>query len=96
MFPVPIEVELHSGRLRVSDTGVAPKRVGAAGSGRYTARVIKWEYKILKRGDLSNKKLNELGAEGWELMPMVLPQCNIPNSFDEIEVEVVLRRRVTE
>ena len=47
----------------------------------------KWEYKVLKRGDLSQAKLNELGADGWELMPMVLPQCNIPNSFDEIEVE---------
>ena len=53
-------------------------------------------YKVLKRGDLSQAKLNELGADGWELMPMVLPQCNIPNSFDEIEVEVVLRRRLAE
>ena len=46
--------------------------------------------------DQHNKLLNELGADGWELMPMVLPQCNIPNSFDEIEVEVVLRRRLAE
>jgi len=75
---------------------VRSKRVGPDRSGRYTARVIKWEYKILKRGDLSTKKLNELGTEGWELMPMVLPACNIPNSFDEIEVEVVLRRRLAE
>lgn len=52
----------------------------------------KWEYKVVKRGDISQTKLNELGAEGWELLPVVLPQCNIPNSFDEIEVEVVLRR----
>ena len=52
----------------------------------------KWEYKVLKRGDLSESKLNELGAEGWELMPMVLPQCNI-QQLDEIDVEVVLRRR---
>ena len=56
----------------------------------------KWEYKVLKRGDLSESKLNELGAAGWELMPMVLPQCNVPNSFDEIEVEVVLRRSLAE
>lgn len=52
----------------------------------------KWEYKVVNRGDISQTKLNELGAEGWELLPVVLPQCNIPNSFDEIEVEVVLRR----
>ena len=56
----------------------------------------KWEYKVLKRGDLTQAKLNELGAEGWELMPVVLPQCNIPNSFEEIEVEVVLRRHLAE
>ncbi len=53
-----------------------------------------WEYKVLKRGDLSQAKLNELGAAGWELMPLVLPQCAIPNSFDEIEVEVVLKRPI--
>ena len=29
-------------------------------------------------------------------MSMVLPQCTIPNSFDEIDVEVVLRRRLAE
>ena len=52
----------------------------------------KWEYIIVKRGDISEENLNELGAEGWELVPVVLPQCNIPNSFDEIEVEVVMRR----
>ena len=52
----------------------------------------KWEYKVVKRGDISQTKLNELGTEGWELLPVVLPQCNIPNSFDEIEVEVILRR----
>ena len=52
----------------------------------------KWEYITVKRGDISQEKLNELGADGWELLPVVLPQCNIPNSFDEIEVEVILRR----
>ena len=54
----------------------------------------KWEYKLVKRGDISQEKLNELGAKGWELLPVVLPQCNIPNSFDEIEIEVVMRRPV--
>ncbi len=52
----------------------------------------KWEYKILGRTELTEEKLNALGAEGWELMNFVLPQCNLPGSFDEIEVQVVLRR----
>ncbi|SVE16327.1 uncharacterized protein METZ01_LOCUS469181 [marine metagenome] len=52
----------------------------------------KWEYKVVKRADVSESELNEWGAEGWELMNFVLPQCNIPGSFDEIDVEVVLRR----
>ena len=64
--------------------------------GQYSPRMQQWEYKIIKRGDLSEAKLNQLGAEGWELIPMVLPQCNIPNSFDEIEVEVVMRRPVAQ
>jgi len=52
----------------------------------------KWEYKVVKRADVSESELNGWGAEGWELMNFVLPQCNIPGSFDEIDVEVVLRR----
>lgn len=27
----------------------------------------KWEYKVEYHGTISEKKLNELGAEGWEL-----------------------------
>ena len=54
----------------------------------------KWEYKVVKRANVSEEKLNKLGAEGWELMNVVLPQCNLPGSFDEIDVEVVLRRSV--
>ena len=54
----------------------------------------KWEYKVVKRVDVSENGLNELGADGWELMNFVLPQCNIPGSFDEIDVELVLRRPV--
>jgi len=52
----------------------------------------KWEYKLVARADVSEKKLNDLGQEGWELMNFILPHCNIPNSFEEIEVELVLRR----
>lgn len=52
----------------------------------------KWEYKVVKRTEVSENKLNALGAEGWELMNFVLPHCNIPNSFEEIEVELVFRR----
>ena len=55
-------------------------------------RMQKWEYKVVKRADVSEIELNGWGAEGWELMNFVLPQCNIPGSFDEIDVEVVLRR----
>ena len=55
-------------------------------------RMHKWEYKVVKRADVSESELNEWGAEGWELMIFVLTQCNIPGSFDEIDVEVVLRR----
>ena len=51
-----------------------------------------WEYKVVKRADVTQTKLNAWGTEGWELMNFVLPQCNIPNSFDEIEVEIVMRR----
>ena len=57
-------------------------------------RMQKWEYKVVKRADVSESELNEWGAEGWELMNFVLPQCNIPGSFDEIDVEVVLRRPI--
>ena len=53
-----------------------------------------WKYKVVKRVDVSESGLNELGAEGWELLNFVLPQCNIPGSFDEIDVELVLRRPV--
>ena len=53
-----------------------------------------WKYKVVKRVDVSENGLNELGADGWELMDFVLPQCNIPGSFDEIDVELVLRRPV--
>ncbi len=53
-----------------------------------------WEYKVVKRVDVSEGELNELGVEGWELMNFVLPQSNIPGSFDEIDVELVLRRPV--
>lgn len=28
----------------------------------------KWEYKVEYHGTISEKKLNELGAEGWELV----------------------------
>ena len=53
-----------------------------------------WEYKLVARADVSEKKLNDLGQEGGELMNFILPHCNIPNSFEEIEVELVLRRPV--
>jgi hypothetical protein len=49
---------------------------------------------VVKRVDVSENELNEWGADGWELMNFVLPQCNIPGSFDEIDVELVLRRPV--
>ena len=49
----------------------------------------KWEYKVVKRADVSEEQLNGFGAEGWELMNFVLPHANIPGSFDEIEVELV-------
>ncbi len=60
----------------------------------YTLPMQKWEYKVVKRVDVSENELNEWGADGWELMNFVLPQCNIPGSFDEIDVELVLRRPV--
>ena len=56
----------------------------------------KWEYKVVKRADVSEEQLNGFGAEGWELMNFVLPHANIPGSFDEIEVEIVLRRSLAE
>ena len=61
----------------------------------YTPSMSKWEYKVVKRADVSEEILNTLGAEGWELMNFVLPHANIPGSFDEIEVEIVLRRPVS-
>ena len=48
----------------------------------------------MKRADVTESKLNDLGAEGWELMNFVFPHCNIPGSFDEVDVEVVLRRPI--
>ncbi len=54
--------------------------------------MLKWEYKVVKRADVSESELNGWGAEDWELMNFVLPHCNIPGSFDEIDVEVLLRR----
>ena len=62
----------------------------------YTPPMPKWEYKVVKRAEVSEEQLNGLGAEGWELMNFVLPQCNIPGSFDEIDVEIVLRRALAE
>jgi len=41
-----------------------PNRVG---QGQSTPRIV-WEYKIIFDGNANNeKKLNELGAQGWEL-----------------------------
>ena len=62
----------------------------------YTPPMPKWEYKVVKRADVSEEQLNGLGVDGWELMNFVLPQCNIPGSFDEIDVEIVLRRALAE
>ncbi len=56
----------------------------------------KWEYKVVKRADVSEEQLNGFGTDGWELMNFVLPHANIPGSFDEIEVEIVLRRQLAE
>ena len=56
----------------------------------------KWEYKVVNRAEVSEDQLNEFGAEGWELMNFVLPHASIPGSFDEIEVELVLRRQLAE
>ena len=56
----------------------------------------KWEYKVVKRAEVSEEQLNGFGAEGWELMNFVLPHASIPGSFDEIEVEIVLRRQLSE
>ena len=56
----------------------------------------KWEYKVVNRAEVSEDQLNEFGAEGWELMHFVLPHASIPGSFDEIEVELVLRRQLAE
>mgnify|MGYP004240512831 FL=1 len=55
----------------------------------------KWEYKVVKRANITEATLNAMGAEGLELMNFVLPHCNIPGSFDEIDVELVLRRPVS-
>ena len=56
----------------------------------------KWEYKVVNRAEVSEDQLNGFGAEGWELMNFVRPHANIPGSFDEIEVELVLRRQLAE
>jgi len=56
----------------------------------------KWEYKVVNRAEVSEDQLNGFGAEGWELMNFVLPHASIPGSFDEIEVELVLRRQLAE
>ena len=56
----------------------------------------KWEYKVVKRVNVTESKLNDLGSEGWELMNFVFPHCNIPGSFDEVDVEVVLRRPIAD
>ena len=53
----------------------------------------KWEYKEVKRAEVSEAQLNGFGAAGWELMNFVLPHASIPGSFDEIEVEIILRRQ---
>ncbi len=74
---------------------VCRKPVGQSGRVRYTPPMQKWEYKVVKRADVSEEILNTLGSDGWELMNFVLPHANIPGSFDEIEVEIVLRRPVT-
>ena len=71
-----------------------PKTSWPRGHPTLHCRMQKWEYKVVKRVDVSENGLNELGADGWELMNFVLPQCNIPGSFDEIDVELVLRRPV--
>ena len=62
----------------------------------YTPPMPNWEYKVVKRADVSEETLNQLGADGWELMNFVLPHANIPGSFDEIEVEIILRRPLAE
>ncbi len=51
-----------------------------------------WEYKLLKRVDVTEAKLNQLGAEGWELIPVLLPECALLTSFDKMEAQLVLRR----
>ncbi len=51
-----------------------------------------WEYKLLKRVDATEAKLNSLGAEGWELLPLLLPDGAVPNSFEKLEAQLVLRR----
>ena len=56
----------------------------------------KWEYKVVNRAEVSEDQLNGFGAEGWELMNFVLPHASIPGSFDEIEMELVLRRQLAE
>ncbi len=75
---------------------VSRKSAGQSARTRYTPPMQKWEYYVIKRADVSEEKLNVLGAEGWELMNFVLPQCNIPGSFDEIDVEIILRRAMAE
>ena len=71
-----------------------PKTSWPRGQPTLHCRMQKWEYKVVKRVDVSENELNEWGADGWELMNFVPPQCNIPGSFDEIDVELVLRRPV--
>jgi hypothetical protein len=76
----------------LSQSNVCVNGIATQNPDAYTPPMQKWEYKVLKRTEVSQEKLNVLGSEGWELMNFVLPQCNIPGSFDEIEVEIVMRR----
>ncbi len=83
--------------MSVPVNGIQPRRNGIASTrpAAYTAPMQQWEYKVVKRAEVSEESLNALGAEGWELMNFVLPHASIPGSFDEIEVEIVLRRPVS-
>ena len=70
--------------------------IASPNSATYTPPMQKWEYKVVNRAEVSEDQLNGFGAEGWELMNFVLPPASIPGSFDEIEVELVLRRQLAE
>ena len=41
----------------------------------------KWEYKVVKRADVSEEQLNGLGVDGWELMNFVLPSMQHPGQL---------------